>query len=62
MSVVTKRDVKAMIYNMSGDILRGEAKEEDIGKVVKLAQEHNLLELVGQEFGNIMDIFDKAKE
>ena len=56
----TKRDVEAMIYNMSAEILMGKATREDIEKVVKLAEEHNLLGLVGQEFGDITDTFAKA--
>ena len=51
----SKQDVEAMIYNMSGDILMGKASKEDIEKVVKLAEEHDLLPLVKQEFGEIHD-------
>lgn len=49
----TKDDVKAMIYNMSGQISLGKGSKEDIKEVVALAKEHNLLSLVAEEFGDI---------
>lgn len=50
---MTKDDVKAMIYNMSGEILMGKATEESIEIVNKLAKEHDLLGLVKSEFKDI---------
>ena len=51
--MTTKQEVEAAIYNMSGEILMGKADEKEIEKDVRLAQEHGLLELVKQEFGDI---------
>ena len=53
MSTKTKRDVEAMIYEMSAKILMSKATESEIEKVVKLAKEHDLLPLVKQEFLDI---------
>lgn len=50
---MNKNTVKAMIYNMSGDILLGKAKEEKVKKIIALAKEYNLLPLVKQEFGEL---------
>ena len=48
--MTTKKEVEAMICNMSGSILLGNATEKEIEKVVNLAKEHDLLPLVHQEF------------
>lgn len=58
----TEDEVRAMIYNMSGEILMGKATEENIKAVVKLASENDLLDLVNAEFGEIHSAIAGAKE
>ncbi len=50
---VEKKGVKAMIYNMSGQILTGKTTKKDIKEVIDLAKQHGLLPLVKQEFVDI---------
>ncbi len=50
---MTRNEAKAVIYNMSAEILLDKATEEKIKAVVESAKKHNLLPLVAQEFGDI---------
>lgn len=48
-----KKDVEAMIYNLSGEILMGKATKEKIKEVTELATKHGLLKLLSSELEKI---------
>lgn len=58
-SIMTDKDVRAKILNLSGEILRGKATEEEIKRVTSLAKEHNLLSFLKDEFKDLGRILAK---
>lgn len=51
-----RKEVEAIIYRLSGNILRGQGSRTEIEEVVKLATEHDLLPLVNKEFKQITNL------